>query len=34
MRYRPSDHRAEMDAESAALLWVLNNPVPAPKAAP
>jgi N-acetylmuramoyl-L-alanine amidase len=34
MRYRPTDHRAEMDAESAALLWVLNNPVPAPKAAP
>jgi N-acetylmuramoyl-L-alanine amidase len=34
MRYRPSDHRAEMDAESAALLWVLNNPLPAPKAAP
>jgi N-acetylmuramoyl-L-alanine amidase len=34
MRYRPTDHRAEMDAESAALLWVLNNPLPAPKAAP
>jgi len=34
MRYRPADHRAEMDAESAALLWVLNNPLPAPKAAP
>jgi N-acetylmuramoyl-L-alanine amidase len=32
MRYRPADHRAEMDAESAALLWVLNNP-PAPAAA-
>lgn len=34
MRYRPADHRAEMDAESAALLWVLNNPLPAPGAAP
>jgi N-acetylmuramoyl-L-alanine amidase len=31
MRYRPTDHRGEMDAESAALLWVLNNPEkPAP----
>jgi N-acetylmuramoyl-L-alanine amidase len=30
MRYRPSNHGAEMDAESAALLWVLNNPVPQP----
>jgi N-acetylmuramoyl-L-alanine amidase len=29
MRYRPTDHRGEMDAESAALLWVLNNPAPA-----
>jgi len=34
MRYRPADHRAEMDAESAALLWVLNNSLPAPGAAP
>ena len=32
MRYRPADHRGEMDAESAALLWVLNNPLPAPGA--
>lgn len=34
MRYRPTDHRAEMDAESAALLWVLNNPLPVAAAAP
>ena len=34
MRYRPTDHRAKMDAESAALLWVLNNPLPAPRATP
>lgn len=34
MRYRPADHRAEMDAESAALLWVLNNPPPPASAAP
>ncbi len=34
MRYRPADFRGEMDAESAALLWVLNNPLPAAKAAP
>ncbi|MFN5154974.1 MAG: N-acetylmuramoyl-L-alanine amidase, partial [Betaproteobacteria bacterium] len=34
MRYRPADHRAEMDAESAALLWVLNNPQAAAPAAP
>lgn len=34
MRYRPADHRGEMDAESAAMLWVLNNPAPAPKAMP
>jgi N-acetylmuramoyl-L-alanine amidase len=34
MRYRPADHRAELDAESAALLWVLNNPLPVPGAAP
>ena len=34
MRYRPTDHRAEMDAESAALLWVLNNPLPARPATP
>jgi N-acetylmuramoyl-L-alanine amidase len=32
MRYRPADHRGEMDAESAALLWVLNNPLPTPGA--
>jgi N-acetylmuramoyl-L-alanine amidase len=31
MRYRPADYRGEMDAESAAILWVLNNP---PAAAP
>ncbi|MFN9746902.1 MAG: N-acetylmuramoyl-L-alanine amidase [Betaproteobacteria bacterium] len=30
MRYRPADYRAEMDAESAAILWVLNNPPAAP----
>jgi N-acetylmuramoyl-L-alanine amidase len=34
MRYRPADHRAEMDAESAAILWVLNNPPPAATPAP
>ncbi len=34
MRYRPADYRAEMDAESAALLWVLNNPPPNPPPAP
>jgi hypothetical protein len=35
MRYRPADHRAETDAESAAILWVLNNPpAAAPAAAP
>jgi N-acetylmuramoyl-L-alanine amidase len=34
MRYRPADYRAEMDAESAALLWVLNNPPRAETAAP
>ncbi len=34
MRYRPALYRGDMDAESAALLWVLNNPPPAPKAAP
>ncbi len=31
MRYRPADYSGEMDAESAAILWVLNNP---PKPAP
>jgi hypothetical protein len=31
MRYRPADYRGEMDAESAAILWMLNNP---PAAAP
>lgn len=34
MRYRPGDHRAEMDAESAAILWVLNNPPPPATPAP
>jgi N-acetylmuramoyl-L-alanine amidase len=26
MRYRPADYRGDMDAESAALLWVLTQP--------
>jgi N-acetylmuramoyl-L-alanine amidase len=29
MRYRPGNYAGEPDAESAALLWVLNNPLPA-----
>lgn len=29
MRYRPADYRGQPDAESAAILWVLTNPVKA-----
>lgn len=34
MRYRPARHDGLPDAESAALLWVLNNPLPGAPAAP
>lgn len=34
MRYRPARHDGLPDAESAAILWVLNNPVPAPQVPP
>jgi N-acetylmuramoyl-L-alanine amidase len=30
MRYRPADYLGRADAESAAILWVLTNPVKAP----
>jgi N-acetylmuramoyl-L-alanine amidase len=30
MRYRPADYSGVPDAESAAILWVLTNPLPAP----
>ena len=30
MRYRPGNYSGQPDAESAALLWVLNNPAPKP----
>ncbi len=33
MRYRPSNYDGQPDAESAAILWVLTNPLPAPAAA-
>jgi len=34
MRYRPANYDGQPDAESAALLWVLTNPLPAPPPAP
>ena len=34
MRYRPGDYAGQPDAESAALLWVLSNPMPAGATAP
>ncbi len=33
MRYRPANYDGKPDAESAAILWVLTNPVPADSAA-
>ena len=29
MRYRPENYDGQPDAESAAILWVLTNPLPA-----
>jgi N-acetylmuramoyl-L-alanine amidase len=34
MRYRPADYSGRPDAETAALLWVLTNPVAADAATP
>lgn len=34
MRYRPTDYGGQPDAETAALLWVLTNPLPKPAPAP
>ena len=34
MRYRPQRYDGVPDAQSAALLWVLNHPLPAPAVAP
>lgn len=33
MRYRPANYSGQIDAETAALLWVLTNPLPAPRPA-